>query len=78
MEKLQWVILCAVLSFLTFNAVLLGYVIYQCGRVSVELKQPPAETCPNLGEKYSEMGMETLAILLALGAFSGPTPPPKL
>ena len=79
MAKLQWAILCAVIGFLTFNASLLGYVIYQCGRISVELKKSPAETCPNLGEKYTEMGMETLAILLAMGAFSGSSsPPPKL
>jgi hypothetical protein len=78
MERFRWVILCAILSFLGLNAGLLGYVIYQCGRVAVELKQPPAEVCPNLGENYAELGTETLAILLALGAFSGSTPPPKL
>jgi hypothetical protein len=73
--KFQWVILIAILSFLGLNAGLLGYVIHECSRVAIELKQSPAEACPNLGENYAKLGTETLAILLALGAFSGSAPP---
>jgi hypothetical protein len=76
-QRFQWVILAAILSFLGLNAVLLGYVIHQCGRVAIELKQSPAKACPNLGENYAKLGTETLAILLALGAFSGSEPPPR-
>jgi hypothetical protein len=74
--KFQWVILIAILSFLGLNAALLGYVIHQCSRVAIELKQSPAEACPNLGENYAKLGAETLAVLLALGAFTGTPPPP--
>ena len=79
MAKFQWVILIAILSFLAANAILFGYVIHKCGQVAIELKQSPAEACPNLGDGYAELGAETLAILLALGAFTGSdTPPSKL
>ena len=79
MARHQWVILCSILTFLAFNAGILSYSLFQCARISVALKRSPIDLCPDIGKNYAELGTETLAILLALGAFSGVNiPPPKL
>ena len=82
MAKFQWLILCSIISFLTFNAGIFLYVINQCTKIALAQNTPPAQTCPELGKNYGELGIQTLSILLALGAFSGtpgapPGSPPK-